>query len=315
MINKKTSTFRRQGLLFAAVCALGLSACVDIDMPTPQGQGQQPTIVFVDSSKTEFAFDSAFVLNLNQNFKDSSYYYVDARSTNQGGNIVISNGSENGGESGTNENGGGNSASRSTETEIIDLHGGMLMKIKDPSKLDLIYKESEEPGFLSFIPTKIIDLEERRNPNVLAIVTVGFFNDDNTTMFPIAWEDHYLGGGSRDCLALTISKKGFSIIPCHDYLGNNTSTYICGLLPIKGDKGDQQKLRTLAGITENGELLLLCSNKYLQDAYELLIAYGAIPSQILILADNDVSYAHQYPNMGHVIHSDISSCAFLAVSK
>ena len=306
MANSKKSTARRQGLLFAAAFAFVLSACVEIDMPTPQGQGQQnqPNVIYVtDSSKVEIKLDSAFVLNLK--IIDSSYSYIDARSTNHGNNInnVIERGSE---------NGGGNSPS-STETEIIDLHGGMLMKIKDPSKLDLIYKEFEEPGSLSFIPTKIIDLEERRNPNVLAIVTVGFFNDDNTTMFPIAWEDHYLGGGSRDCLALTISKNGFSIIPCHDYLGNNTSTYICGLLPIKGDKGDQQKLRTLAGITENGELLLLCSNKYLQDAYELLIAYGAIPSQILILADNDVSYAHEYPNMGHVVHSDNQACMYFAV--
>ena len=66
MINKNTFTFRRQGLLFAAVCALGLSACVEIDMPTPHGQGQQnqPITVYVtDSSTNVINLDSAFVLN------------------------------------------------------------------------------------------------------------------------------------------------------------------------------------------------------------------------------------------------------------
>jgi len=308
MANSKKSTARRQGLLFAAAFAFVLSACVEIDIPQPQypaGQGQQPTIVFVDSSKQIWNLDSAFVLN--QRIVDSSSVKVNANPTieNNGGTTVINGGS--------NEHGGTNSASSSTETEVKEIHNGILIKVKNPKKLDLVYHESKNSSF-ALSPSRINELPEFLDPNIMSIVSIGFVNTDEILQFPMEWGKHYIYGENRSDLVLRIGAN-FEIVPFDNYCANNSENYISGKIPINGTNSDKKEFRTLAGITGNGELLLLCSNKYLQDAYELLIAYGAIPSQTILLADDNITYSLQRSKMWVTQNYETSSYVFMTVAK
>lgn len=299
---KFTSAIVRQGLSIATACVL-LSSCVEIDIPQPQypaGQGQP--IYVIDSSKTttNVNMDSAFVLNLVQNFKDSSSVMVDARTNVENGSTTVLGG----------ENGNGSNVNPvvSTETKVVDLNGGILVTVRDPSKLKLLFKESTD-----LIPSKIKDFPENDDRNTIAIVTVGF-EQDNGLKYPISWEHQYLYGPEKTDQLLTISSKGFDVIPWVKNVTNNVESYIGGVLPVNHGK-DTKKLRTIAGITPDGELLILCADKYVQDAYELLIAYGAIESKIIILADSNISYSRQYRKGGYIYNYETKALAYLCITE
>jgi len=303
MANCKKSTIGRGVLSFVAALTFFINACVEIeiDMPTPQGQVQQPIYV-IDSSKTEFAFDSAFVLN--QRIVDSSTISFNANPTIEGSTTILNGGSE---------NGGGNPASSSTETEVKEIHNGILIKVKNPKKLDLVYHKSKNSSF-ALSPSRINELPEFLDPNIMSIVSIGFVNTDEILQFPMEWGKHYIYGENRSDLVLRIGAN-FEIVPFDNYCANNSEKYISGKIPINGANADKKEFRTLAGVTENGELLILVADKYLQDAYEFLIAYGAIPSQTILLADDNITYSLQRSKMWVTQNYETSSYVFMTVAK
>lgn len=291
MANCKKSTIGRGVLSFVAALTFFINACVEIeiDMPTPQGQAQQPTnVYFVDSSKTTFTFDCDSAFIMHQRIVDSSSIKVNANPTieNNGGSTTILNGGS--------ENGGNNPILPSKKTEILSLNDGMLLTIKDPQNLQLLY---EPLSHWQFQPRDLDEMTKDITPTdpCVAIFSLGFAGENNNQelRFHSKWQGRYLGGETNGEVVLAIDdNQRFRIIPTSNIVGSNYDTYFGGLMGSHGEDEYQIRRRTLAGITASGELLILVCNAKQADAYQLLCIAGADPAQTITLD----TYGQYYDN-------------------
>ena len=265
MIN--LSTMRT--MILGIVVSMALGSCVKI-IEEPDDQNPSK-IVFVDSSTTttNVNMDSAFILNILQNFKDSSSVMVDARSNVENGSSTTVLG-------GGGENGGGNSIL--TKTKVLKFNNGVLFKIPDPSKMTLLYEE------IAPLTLKERTVDEIPDRDFLGIFSLGFPGENPGKLkYASRWQGKYIDGDTMGEVALVIDEH-FQIVPHTSLVRNNASSYISGLMGSHGEDPYRDHRRTLAGIDGNGNLLVFIANNQKQEeAYEMLCLAGADPLKTITL--------------------------------